>query len=289
MRFEPNINLHITDENGQVHKTAISEVKNLNSFVALERATEYESRRQLDEWMESGSLGKKGTYGWDDDAGATFLQRLKEEANDYRYFPDPDLLPVEVDEAWLTRLREQVGELPGNRRERYVTSLKLSVADAGVLSADRATGDFYESVLKHGADPRRVASLLNNAVQQLANRRSVGVSGLSLKPKQLAQVAQLIDDNKLAAASAVMVLEQLLEQDAEPEVVATKLGLIQSSDTTPIDAAIDALLSTNPKAADDYRAGKHAALGSLVGMVMKSGKGLNPKVVQERLKSKLDN
>src|SRR5205823_3991636 len=130
MRFEPNINVHITDANGQVHKTAITEIKNLNSFSVLERATSYEIQRQLHQWIDSGALGKKSTYGWDESTESTFLQREKEEANDYRYFPDPDLVPVEVDEAWLAQLKSQVGELPAARRKRYIGSLGLSPADA---------------------------------------------------------------------------------------------------------------------------------------------------------------
>src|SRR6266496_1748106 len=110
MRFEPNINVHITDDHGQVHKTAITEIKNLNSFSVLERATAYEVQRQIHEWVDSGSLGKKSTMGWDEPREATFLQREKEEAHDYRYFPDPDLAPVEVDDGWLKELKSQIGE-----------------------------------------------------------------------------------------------------------------------------------------------------------------------------------
>src|SRR5437762_1284053 len=123
MRFEPNINVHITDESGAVHKTAITEIKNLNSFSVLERATTYEIQRQISEWVETGSLGRKSTYGWDEGREMTFLQRTKEEAQDYRYFPDPDLVPVVVDDAWLRELKSQVGELPAARRQRYTQSL----------------------------------------------------------------------------------------------------------------------------------------------------------------------
>src|SRR5687768_17233745 len=129
MRFEPNINVHITDGDGKVHKTAITEIKNLNSFSVLERASAYEIQRQIQQWVDTGSLGKKSTYGWDESREQTFHQRDKEEAHDYRYFPDPDLPVVEVDDAWLTELKSQVGELPAARRKRYVESLGLSEAD----------------------------------------------------------------------------------------------------------------------------------------------------------------
>src|ERR1700712_5410131 len=119
MRFEPNINVHITDQDGKVWKTAITEIKNLNSFSVLERATNYEVQRQIHEWETTGSLGKKSTYGWDEAKESTFHQRDKEDANDYRYFPDPDLVPVEVSESWLMDLKAQIGELPGVRKKRY--------------------------------------------------------------------------------------------------------------------------------------------------------------------------
>jgi aspartyl-tRNA(Asn)/glutamyl-tRNA(Gln) amidotransferase subunit B len=144
MRFEPNINVHITDEHGQIHKTAITEIKNLNSFSVLERATDYEARRQIAEWEQTGTLGRKSTYGWDESTQSTFHQRDKEEAHDYRYFPDPDLPPVEVDDAWLEELRSQIGELPATRRQRYIAALGLSPADAGILAAERATGDYFD-------------------------------------------------------------------------------------------------------------------------------------------------
>src|SRR5438128_878315 len=135
MRFEPNINVHITDQQGNVHKTAITEIKNLNSFSVLERATDYEIRRQIHQWQETGSLGKKSTYGWDESSGTTFHQRDKEEAHDYRYFPDPDLMPVVVKESWLEEIRLQIPELPAATFARYVNALGLSAADASILTS----------------------------------------------------------------------------------------------------------------------------------------------------------
>src|SRR5213595_1426080 len=154
MRFEPNINVHITASDGTIYKTAITEIKNLNSFSVLERATAYEIRRQISEWEESGSLGKKSTYGWDEGTQSTFHQRDKEEAHDYRYFPDPDLVPVEVSDQWLAELKGQIGELPAARRRRYVDALGLSETDAAILAGDRETGDFFEQILAGGAEAK---------------------------------------------------------------------------------------------------------------------------------------
>jgi aspartyl-tRNA(Asn)/glutamyl-tRNA(Gln) amidotransferase subunit B len=288
MRFEPNINVHITDQDGVVHKTAITEIKNLNSFSVLERATAYEIARQIREWEETGSLGRKSTYGWDEGSGSTFHQRDKEDAQDYRYFPDPDLVPVEVSEEWLTQLKAEIGELPQARLRRYTEALGLPPADAALLAGDRGTGELLDGAVAAGANAKRVANLILSHGRRLANERSVPLAKLSLSAARLAEVAALVDANKIAASEpAGKVLERLLDHDAPAEQVASELGLIQSSDTGPIDAAIDAMIAQNPKPLQDYAGGKQAALGALVGMVMKNGRGLNAKVVQERLRERL--
>ena len=287
MRFEPNINVHITDQNGQVHKTAITEIKNLNSFNVLERATAYEIQRQIQHWIDTGSLGKKSTMGWDTGSETTFLQREKEEAHDYRYFPDPDLVPVEVSDQWLSELKAQVGELPAARRQRYVDALGLSPADAATLAGDRATGDYFEKALIAAGGSRRIATLILTHGRRLCNERACSLSELGILPERVAEIAKLVDDNKLAPSSAGAVFDKLIEEDAPAEQIAKSLNLIQSSDTSAIDAAIDDLIAKNPPPLQDFRAGKQAALGALVGMIMKGGKGLNPKMVQERLKQRL--
>jgi aspartyl-tRNA(Asn)/glutamyl-tRNA(Gln) amidotransferase subunit B len=263
------------------------EIKNLNSFSVLERATAYEVARQIRQWEQTGSLGRKSTYGWDEGVGATFLQREKEEANDYRYFPDPDLPPVEVDDAWLTQLKSEIGELPAARRMRYVEVLGLPAVDAAILASDRATGEFYEAALTDGADAKRVCNLILSHGRRLANMRSVPLSGIGIHPSRFAEVAALIDANKISASSAGAIFDHLLQNDAPAGQAATELGLLQVSDSGAIDAAIDAMIASNPKPLQDYRAGKQTAMGALVGMVMKNGKGLNPKMVQEALKNKL--
>jgi aspartyl-tRNA(Asn)/glutamyl-tRNA(Gln) amidotransferase subunit B len=287
MRFEPNINVHITDSEGKVHKTAITEIKNLNSFSVLERATAYEVQRQIKQWEETGSLGKKSTYGWDEPTESTFHQRDKEEAHDYRYFPDPDLVPVVVDDAWLMELKAQVGELPTARRKRYVDVLGLSASDAALLTTDRATGDYYEAALAAGANGKRLANLLINTVAQIANKAGKLLTETGISAGRLAEVAKLVDASKISASNALPLLEKLAEQDQPAEAAAGSLGLLQVSDTGAIDAAIDALIAANPKPLEDYKAGKASAMGALVGQVMKAAKGLNPKIVQERLKERL--
>jgi aspartyl-tRNA(Asn)/glutamyl-tRNA(Gln) amidotransferase subunit B len=288
MRFEPNINVHITDQDGKVQKTAITEIKNLNSFSVLERATNYEIRRQIDHWIEMGTLGKKSTYGWDERTESTYWQRDKEEANDYRYFPDPDLVPVDVDDAWLTRIKSQVGEMPGARRKRYVEALGLSPTDAATLAGDRETGDFYEQAIAAGGEPKRLSNLILSHGKRLANEKSQPLSQLGISPQRFAQVATMIDANQVSVGSAAAIFDKLAQADADPQQIAFELGLAQVSDTSAIDTAIDSVLSTNPRPLQDYKAGRQAAFNALFGMVMKNAKGLNPKMVQEQLRRKLD-
>jgi aspartyl-tRNA(Asn)/glutamyl-tRNA(Gln) amidotransferase subunit B len=288
MRFEPNINVHITDAEGKVHKTAITEIKNLNSFSVLQKATDYEVQRQIRQWEETGSLGKKSTYGWDDATQETYWQRDKEEAHEYRYFPDPDLAPVVVTDDWLTEIKATIGEMPAARRKRYVDALGLNEKDAALLAGDRASGDFFDAVVAGGVEPKR-ASTLMEALREMSNERATPVVDLGVSPQQVATLGRLIAEGKLAASKEVSkkVLVALGEQGGEVEAVAQSLGLVQSNDTGAVDAAIDAMIAANPKSLQDYKGGKQTAFGALIGIVMKSGKGLNPKVVGERLKAKL--
>ena len=303
MRFEPNINVHITDSEGKVHKTAITEIKNLNSFSVLEKAVAYEVVRQVKQWEETGNLGKKSTYGWDEETQTTFHQRDKEEADDYRYFPDPDLVPVEVSEIWLSELKAQVGELPRARRKRYVEVLGLAEKEANALAADKRTGDFFDAIVKGGAEAKRAGTLIES-LREVANDQGKRIDDIGIEPSFVSEIAQLVQAGKIAASKEIA--KQILNAkmaalsgtlaevasatgsaSASAEQVATNLGLIQSTDTGAIDAAIDALIAQNPPALADFKGGKQAAMGSLVGMVMKGGRGLNAKLVQERLRDRL--
>jgi aspartyl-tRNA(Asn)/glutamyl-tRNA(Gln) amidotransferase subunit B len=297
MRFEPNINVHITDQDGKVHKTAITEIKNLNSFEVLEKATTYEIQRQIRQWESTGDLGRKSTYGWDDVKLITVLQRTKEEAADYRYFPDPDLVPVEMNEKWLSELKSQIGELPRARKERYTKQLGLTEKDAATLLSDKFSGDFFDTLLKQGVETKRAGSLME-ALREICNDRTQKLVELGVKPEFVVQIGQLVQSGKIAASKEIskqLINAVIPEKGAavttrsvdSAEDVAKKLNLIQSTDTGAIDAVIDAVLAANPPGLADYKAGKQSAMGSLIGAVMKQGKGMNPKLVGERLKAKL--
>lgn len=293
MRFEPNVNLHIYKD-GQTYKTPICEIKNLNSFRAIERSVAYEIRRQLDEFIETGKtlqMGNKRTYGWDDVNQVTVLQRVKEEAHDYRYFPEPDLVPVELDEEWLNRIQSRLGELPLQKQRRFVSQFGLSDYDAQVLTGDKATAEYFDAVVSAGAEPKRACNLITQTGQKLANQNGVTVAELGISPANLARLAQLADKGQISATAAAQIYEKMVNNDADPEQIAKQANLIQTSDAGAIEAMVDQVLADNAEAVQDViTQSKKAqkAQGFLTGQVIKMSKGqANPKVISEILLKKL--
>jgi aspartyl-tRNA(Asn)/glutamyl-tRNA(Gln) amidotransferase subunit B len=293
MRFEPNVNL-VIERGGQQFKTPIAEVKNLNSFRALERSVAYEVRRQLDDFVETGrtmQMGNKSTRGWDDVNEATVLQREKEEAHDYRYFPDPDLVPVTTSEPWLARIRSRLCELPIQREIRYVREYGLSEYDAGVLTADRSTADFFEQAVKLGAAPKRVCNLLTQVGLKLAKEQGRDLPGLGLEPADAADLARMIDAGTVSASAGNTILAAMVETHKKPDVLAQELNLIQKSDAGELERILDQVLAENASSVNEIvTGGKKAqkARGFLMGQVMQRTKGqANPKIVAELMSKKL--
>ena len=257
MRFEPNINLVITRPDGEF-KTPIVEVKNLNSFRALERSVAYEIERQLDEFLETGrtlEMGNKSTRGWNDDDQVTVLQREKEEAHDYRYFPDPDLVPVTTTPETLERIRGQLCELPLARQARYVREYGLSDYDAGVLTAERATADFFEAALVCGGQAKRVCNLLSQVGLKLANERGVDMNGLGLEPAAVAELAKMVDAGTVSATAANTILPAMVETGKQPDALAGELNLIQKSDAGELEGVVDQVLAENAEAVEQIKSG----------------------------------
>jgi aspartyl-tRNA(Asn)/glutamyl-tRNA(Gln) amidotransferase subunit B len=293
MRFEPNINLHITRD-GQVFKTPITEVKNLNSFRALERSIAYEAQRQLDEFIHTGKtlkMGNKSTYGWDDVNQMTVLQREKEEAHDYRYFPDPDLVPVVISDEWLNSIKNRIGELPMAMENRFVAEYGLSKYDAGVLTAERATGRFFDAAVKCGADPKRICNLLTQTGLKLANERQTSVDGLGISPENLAMLAKMADAGQISATSAALIYEQMAISGGEPMQIAEQQNLLQKSDSEEIRTLVEQVIAENAQAVADAKENPKKAkkaLGFLMGQIIQKSKGqANPKIVAEILNRKL--
>jgi len=293
MRFEPNVNLVITKE-GIEYKTPLVEVKNLNSFRALERSVDYEVRRQLDEFLETGRTmqpGNKSTRGWDDDNQQTVLQREKEEAHDYRYFPDPDLVPVEFTSAWLDEIRERLCELPIKKQLRFVNEYKLSDYDAGVLTAERSTSEFFDRAVAAGGEPKRLCNLITQTGLKLANEAGCSLAELGLTAENVAHLAKMIDDGTVNASAGDTIMAKMAETGKSPQQLAEDLDLIQKSDAGELEAIVDQVLAENPRAVDDVKsAGKKSgkARGFLLGQVMQKTKGrANPKIVSQLLAGKL--
>ena len=267
------------------------ELKNMNSFRFLRQAIEFEVRRQV-EILEGGGKVVQETRLFDPQRGETRSMRSKEEAHDYRYFPEPDLPPVRVPAAWVEEVRRSLPELPRARAARYQRELSLSAYDAGVLTADRETAEFFDAALAArggGAEAaKRIANLMNGEVARLANESGLAPSGWKLTPAALAGVVRLADQGVIGGPGVRQVIEELFRDGGEPEAVVAARGLAQVSDESAVEAAADAVIAQSPAEVERYRAGNQKLIGFLVGQVMKAMKGKgNPAVVNAVLKRKL--
>jgi aspartyl-tRNA(Asn)/glutamyl-tRNA(Gln) amidotransferase subunit B len=267
------------------------ELKNMNSFRFLRQAIDYEVRRQV-ELIESGGKVEQETRLFDPDRGETRSMRSKEEAHDYRYFPEPDLPPVGVDDALVERIRRELPELPQARSARYQRDLGLSAQDAELLVSDKGIADFFDATLAaYGASPdaaKRIANLLNGEIARLANELSLDPAAWRIAPAQLAAILRLQDAQTIGGPGAKQVVEEVFRSGAEPAEVVREKGLAQVSDEGALEAAVDRVLAASPGEVERYRGGNRKLLGFFVGQVMKEtrGKG-NPAVVNALLKRKL--
>jgi aspartyl-tRNA(Asn)/glutamyl-tRNA(Gln) amidotransferase subunit B len=260
------------------------EVKNLNSFRAVFRALEYEIARQ-GALLERGEKIVQETRGWVEERGMTVTQRTKEEAHDYRYFPEPDLPPLFVGREWVEELRRRLPELPDARRERYIAQFSLSPYDAEQLSADTSTARLFEEVVNQGLDPKRTANWIQNDV---ARARSESTQG-KLEARHLVELARLVDSGALSSSAARQVIPVMYATGDSPEAVVQSLNLGQVSDSGELDRAVAEVLATNPAAVADYRAGKVTALNFLKGQLMKATRGkANPAMAEDLLKRGLE-
>jgi aspartyl-tRNA(Asn)/glutamyl-tRNA(Gln) amidotransferase subunit B len=296
MRFEPNVNLRIERE-GRVYKTPIIEVKNLNSFRSLEAAVAFEIDRQYQEWLEDPEgrgrekLGKQNR-GFDPERGETVFQREKEEAHDYRYFPDPDLVPVRMPAEAIAALAGSIGELPWQREERYRSTLGLSARNAEALTQDRGSSDLFDESVGKGADAVRLANLLVGKGSALANQRGCSLAQLGLGARRLADLTVLLATERVTATSAARLLELALTDGRPVEDIAAAAGLLLQKDPAAVRRWVEEALAANPQAREDVLSGgkKQAkALGFLVGQVMqRAGGAAPPNEVQRVLREMLE-
>jgi aspartyl-tRNA(Asn)/glutamyl-tRNA(Gln) amidotransferase subunit B len=265
-----------------------TELKNLNSFRFVEKAIEVEAARQI-EIVEGGGAVVQETRLYDPDRDETRPMRSKEEANDYRYFPDPDLLPIVIDDAAIESVRATLPELPDEKRERFATQYGLTAYDAGVLTAQRALADYYEAVTNATRASAKIAA--NWVIGELTaalNREALDIGGSRVSPTALAALLDRIADGSISGKIAKEVFEALWLGEGTVAEIIDKRGLTQISDAASIDALVDQVIAANPAQAEQFRAGKQQVLGFLVGQVMKASKGkANPQQVNEALRKKL--
>jgi len=281
-----DINLSVRPR-GQAKFGTKTEIKNLNSFKNAKAALEYEHARQI-RVLEGGEKIVQSTLLWDAENNKTRLMRSKEEAHDYRYFPEPDLPPVSVSQDWIDKVRAQIPELPAAKRVRFQDQYQLSDYDAKVLSFDRAMADFFEEAAKASGKPKPVANWLVNELNKILNEKKIQMSAVRTTPRSLVELIGLVESGKLTGASAKEVFADIVETGKSPADVVRSKGLEKIADSGAIEGAAKAAIAANPKAVADFKSGKEAALKSLLGGVMKQTKGqADPKLAEEALRKLL--
>ena len=262
------------------------EVKNVNSLKAVQQAIEYEAQRQV-EIIEGGGTINQETRLWDPAKGETRSMRSKEEAHDYRYFPDPDLLPLHVADIWIERVRETLPELPDQKKHRFMKDFGLSAYDANVLIAERVRADYYETVAK-GRDAKLAANWVLNELLGALNKDGKGITDSVIAAAQLGQLIDLISDNTISGKIAKDVFAEMYKSGKDPAQIVEEKGLKQVTDSGAIEKIVDEVIAENPDNVTAYRSGKDKLFGFFVGQVMKKSQGkANPNIINDLLKKKL--
>lgn len=265
------------------------EIKNLNSFKAVKAAINYEFERQklLIETGEKNLIIQE-TRLWDADRQETYSMRSKEDAHDYRYFPDPDLTPVVISREYIEKLKNELPELPDQKKTRFVNEFSLSEYDADVLTSVKQLADYYEQTVSKGANPKKAANWITSELMgQIEDPEKI--FSFPVQPDGIAELLKLVDNNTISGKIAKTVFRDMIETGKSPQKIIDEKGLVQVSDTSAIEGIIDLVLKNNTQSVDDYRNGKEKALGFLVGQIMKESKGkANPQIVNELLLKKLN-
>jgi aspartyl-tRNA(Asn)/glutamyl-tRNA(Gln) amidotransferase subunit B len=284
IRFDANVSVRPAGNSELGTKV---EVKNMNSFRSLERAVEFEIERQIDV-LESGGTLTQETRHWDEEAGVTHSMRTKEGSSDYRYFTEPDLVPMSMDDVWVEEVRASLPELPAARRARYV-GMGLDPDQAGVLSdSAEPLRQLFDAAVAAGAAPRPAANWLTGEVTAWLRRADGDPTNLPLSGAQLAELIAIIEDGTVSVSAAKEVLEGVLTGEGDPRQVATDRDLVQISDTSALQAVVDEVIAANPDAVESYRGGEDKAVGFLVGQVMRQTQGkADPRLVNELLRTSL--
>ena len=265
-----------------------AEIKNLNSFKFLENAIHYEIKRQT-EVLESGGKVVQETRLWSQEKQRTESLRSKEEAHDYRYFPDPDLLPLVVDQLWVEKVKSDLPELPTAKAKRFVDQYKIPEYDSNILTAEKALANYFEACISCYNAPKKLSNWIMAELLRELKQREQDISQIRLQPKQLARMVELIDQGTISGAIAKTIFMEMMDSGEDPDKIVAAKGLQQISDTSPIEACIDKILAREKENVTRYKSGKTNVFGFFVGAVMKEMQGkANPKMVNELLKKKLE-
>src|SRR5699024_3698142 len=285
LRCDANISLWPI---GQEEYGTKTELKNLNSFAFVEKGLEFEEKRQ-EKVLLAGEENFLQTRRYDEKTKETFLMRYKDVANDYRVFPDPDIVPLYIDDAWKERIRSQIPELPDARKKRYMEDFGLSEYDANVLTGSKQMADFFEETVEAGADKKQASNWLMGDISGYMNKHTKELHDLAITPESLAKMIQLIEDGTISSKIAKKVFAELVETGGDPEKIVKDKGLVQISDEGQLKEIITEVLDANEQSVSDYKNGKGRALGFLVGQVMKATKGqANPPMVNKILKEEIE-
>lgn len=264
------------------------ELKNMNSFRSVQRGLEYEEWRHAD-ILDSGGKIEQETRRYDDEQGKTFSMRSKEEAHDYRYFPDPDLVHVSIDDEWKERVRATIPELPDARKARYVQDYGLTNYDAEVITASMQIADFFEESLKYTSDAKAAANWIMGDLLGYMNAGGLEFSELKITGKGLGEMIGLIEKGTISGKIAKTVFKEMLETGKDPQAIVEEKGLVQINDEGAIKGIVEQVVANNPQSVEDYKAGKTKAIGFLVGQVMKETKGkANPGLVNKLIVEVID-
>ncbi len=285
LRCDANISLR---PRGATELGTKVEIKNMNSIRSVERALNYEVERQT-RALEAGEKLTQETRHWDEDKGMTSTLRSKEEAFDYRYFPDPDLVPLEPDPEWVERLRADLPELPAARRRRFAKAYGLEPAQAALVGRDRMWADYFEETVRLGADARAVANWMTGDLAALLNESKQNLAESNVTPQHVADIVRLVADGTISTAGAkVVLLAVAVETDTAAAIIVKKMGLAQISDASALGVLVDEAIAENPGPVEQFRGGKEGTIGFLVGAVMKKSKGAaNPQEAQRLIRERL--
>ena len=284
LRCDANVSVRLA---GKKELGVKAEVKNMNSFKAIQKALEYEVKRQI-KALENEEKIVQETRLWDEKKERTYSMRSKEEAHDYRYFPEPDLVPLIVEKEWIKDIRKTISELPDIRRVRFIREYKLSEYDAGVLTAEKALADYFEQVVKAYSNPKVVTNWVMVELLGRLNAVNKEVGESPVSPGQLAQLLKLMEKGTISGKIAKTIFEEMFNTGEDPQVIIQEKKLVQITDEKEISKIVEEVLKENPDAVEEYGKGKDKAIGHLVGQVMRKTQGkANPQLVNKILKNKL--